>query len=136
MNRSNFVISLSLALMLGLGGVSHSLAMATPELSHNGVSNLRLVPTSYVDRYTLNVDSPTNIKITSASWGSIGVNMIIKARLLDHDDNVVSSARQHGGDFVITETLEPGRYVLEVEGQELSDRVQTNNRYSVRTITF
>ncbi|GGX86541.1 hypothetical protein GCM10007160_12340 [Litchfieldella qijiaojingensis] len=136
MNRSNLVISLSVALMLGLGGVDYALAMSTPELPHNGASSLRLVPTSYVDRYLLNVDSPTRIRISSESWGSIGVNMIIKACLLDQDNNVVSTARQRDGNFVIDETLRPGRYILEVEGQEMSDRIQTNNRYSVRTIIF
>ncbi|MFC3284925.1 hypothetical protein [Litchfieldella rifensis] len=133
MKRSSLVVSLALALMFGPGGVGYALAMSTPELLHNSVSSQRLVPTSYADRFSLDIDSPSRVSISSESWGSIGVNMILKARLLDQNGKPVSTAKQRGGNFVINETLGPGDYILEVEGQELSDRVQTNNRYNVRT---
>ncbi len=133
MKRATFIMSALIAGVMTAGMAGQAVAMpnAPTWALQEGNSPSRLIPT--LDRYHLDVDSRSRLQIASQLWshGTDGSRM--SALLKDEQGNVVARSDARGHNFVLTQSLEPGRYILDVHGTRLSGRKETTQRYYLTT---
>ncbi|WP_163558712.1 hypothetical protein [Halomonas sp. NO4] len=91
-------------------------------------------PSQYVGgihRYQLQLEAPAEVRIDSDLWPAGFHHARLRAVLRDERGNVVAESMERGGNFTLVRALQPGRYMLEVRGQQLGG--DDRNAYRLRT---
>ncbi|WP_148252110.1 hypothetical protein [Aidingimonas lacisalsi] len=120
------------ALALGLIGQAAAMGGASTHTLEPGTSSSQQV--AGTQRYTLQVDQPTQLEIRSQSVAhGESAHFRLSGVLLDDDQNVVATAEQVGGQIALNHSVQPGAYVFEVNGQSLGGTREGMNSYVLET---
>ncbi|MBE0488091.1 MAG: hypothetical protein IBX53_03340 [Halomonas sp.] len=133
MKHSTIMTTALLTGMLAMGLATQSSAMVTNgtfELK-NGNTPSRMIPG--VDHYRFEVNSSSELRVESQLWSPAAAGGRMKAELRDGNGNVVARSNSRGKDFVLQQSLSPGRYTLEVHGSQLGGRKESTQRYYLNT---
>ena len=114
------------ALMLGVASQASAMSLDL----NNGYSSSKAVGGK--DHYTLQVQSPTRVKVASQAFiPTETAHIHVRAALRDENGSVVTTAAHQGSNFVLDRQLQPGTYTLEVESWNASGKQQGANRYQL-----
>lgn len=120
---------------LALGLISQAAAMGGTgtHTLEPGTSTTHL-QVAGTQRYALEVGQASQLDIRSRDVGYAGTpNFRLSGVLLDDQRNVVGTAEQvGGGQIALSQTLQPGHYVLEVRGNALGGKRDGANQYTLQ----
>ncbi|GHC37939.1 hypothetical protein [Aidingimonas halophila] len=120
------------ALVLGVIGQASAMGGVNTHTLEAGTSSSQQV--AGTQRYTLQVDQPSQLEIRSRDLGSGDAAYYrLQGVLLDDQGNVVAEADQVGGQIALDQSVQPGDYVLEVNGQSLGGTREGMNSYVLET---
>ncbi|HSP58259.1 MAG TPA: hypothetical protein VLO12_08160 [Halomonas sp.] len=128
-------LSAALVSVLLLAGVATQASAIDPERLpslRGGESPPHLIDGK--DHYRISVKDSTQLSIRSHVWTGENPSVVrMSGRLLDVNGEVVAEGRREKGHFVLDQSVDPGEYILEVDGREIGGRQEGAKRYYLQT---
>lgn len=101
----------------------------------DGISSSQMISNGNENRYTVPIDKPTTLTVTSEHYaGSSSRGNYLKAVLYDASGEMVAAASDPDGHFSLVRSLEPGDYQLMVTGSTtMGGAHESRNIYQLHT---